>query len=297
MKTNYYIIILFLTFNFCKAQSNKIIFNTENFETDFLNYKPVQKNDVSEKDFEWAKFVISETKKDIKDKSENYNVAHYWNILSAFDKLQENKATLKLVFTKMANSKGSCGYITSFKDEFKFVDKIPKLYNQYYKECKNKEKYQTEFNIDEYISDNKLNSSLVKLINTISLNDQKFRGSDEQTFKTKQPKLDEQNEKLIDSLLTEHKQYIGRSLVGKKFETVMWSVIQHSNPEMMEKYLPIIHKAVENKELDKTPLKMLVDRFYGLKYGYQIFGSQSGFGFKMADDETRNKIIKQYGIE
>jgi hypothetical protein len=77
----------------------------------------------------------------------------------------------------------------------------------------------------------------------------------------------------------------------------MWSVIQHSNPEMMEKYLPIVNKAVENNDLDKTPLKMLIDRYYGLKYGYQIFGSQNGFGFKMADDETRNKIIKQYGID
>jgi len=42
---------------------------------------------------------------------------------------------------------------------------------------------------------------------------------------------------------------------------------------------------------------MLIDRFYGLKYGYQIFGSQSGFGFEMADEETRKKIELKYGIK
>lgn len=85
-------------------------------------------------------------------------------------------------------------------------------------------------------------------------------------------------------------------MVGKRFDNVMWAVIQHSNPDMMEKYIPIVHKAVENNEIKQTPLKMLIDRFYGLKYGYQIFGSQNGFGFKMADNETRNKIIKQYDL-
>ena len=77
----------------------------------------------------------------------------------------------------------------------------------------------------------------------------------------------------------------------------MWAVIQHSNPELMAEYLPIIQDAVKEKELDETPFKMLIDRYYGLKYGYQIFGSQSGFGFKLADEETRIKIEKKYQIE
>jgi len=77
----------------------------------------------------------------------------------------------------------------------------------------------------------------------------------------------------------------------------MWAVIQHSNLEMMERYLPVIQKAVKDKELNIVPLKMLIDRFYGLKYGYQIFGSQSGFGFEMADEKTRKEIELKYGIE
>lgn len=296
MKNISFIIICFLTFNICIAQSNKIIFTTENFETEFLNYKPIQKKDVSEKDFKWAQFVISETKKSIKEKNENYNVAHYWNITTALDKLDETKENLKLVFIKMANSEGGCYYVTSFKDKIKFDNKIPELYNEYYISCSKKPE-EKELDIEQYIAENKLNDNLVNLMNKIDIDDQKYRSSDEQTYKTKQPILDRMNQKLIDSLFNVHKQYIGKTLVGKEFEFVMWAVIQHSNPEMMEKYLPIVHQAVKNNELDITPLKMLIDRYYGLKYGYQVFGSQSGFGFDIADEETRNKVIAKYSID
>lgn len=39
---------------------------------------------------------------------------------------------------------------------------------------------------------------------------------------------------------------LGRSLVGKEYETVMGAVIQHAEPEMMERYLPVVHRAVES---------------------------------------------------
>lgn len=295
MKKTYFIILSFLVFYICRAQSNEIKLTTENFEKDFLNYQPVQKSNVSEKNFEWAQFVISETKKSIKEKNGNYNAAHYWNIISAFDILQENIETLKLVFIKLANSKGGCEYITSYKDRVKFDDKITELYNQYDKSCKSEQKDDKELNIDKYIADNKLNNELVKLINIININDQKFRDSDEQLYKAKQPELDRGNQKLIDSLYLQYNKYIGKSLVGEKFEHVMWIVVQHSNLEMMEKYLPIIQNAVQDKELNKTPFKMLLDRIYTQKYGYQIFGSQ--IGIKNADENIRNEIIKKYGIE
>ncbi len=296
MKKPHFIILILLTFSISKAQSHEIVFTVKNFESEFLRYEPIKRYNVSDKDFEWAQFVISETKKSVNDKEGHYNVAHYWNITTAFDKLDETKENLKLVFIKMANSEGGCKYVTSFKDKIKFDDKIPELYNEYYVSCSNKPEAK-ELDIEHYIRDNKLNTSLVKLIKTINLNDVKYRDSDEQTYRTKQPNLDKVNQKLIDSLYNVHEQYIGKTLVGKEFEFVMWAVIQHSNPEMMEKYLPIVHQAVNHNELDKTPLKMLIDRYYGLKYGYQVFGSQSGFGFEMADDETRNEIIAKYDLD
>ena len=45
---------------------------------------------------------------------------------------------------------------------------------------------------------------------------------------------------------------------------------------MMERFLPIIHKAVTDRQLGQTPLKMLIDRVQTIKTGAQIFGSQAG---------------------
>jgi len=107
---------------------------------------------------------------------------------------------------------------------------------------------------------------------------------------------DLKNQKPIDSLYNIHKTHLGSSLVGEKYKSIMWLVIQHSNVKMMEKYLPIIHQAVQNNELGEGPLKMLIGRFYGLKYGYQIFGSQSGFNFKDDDKATSDAIKKKYNL-
>ena len=45
---------------------------------------------------------------------------------------------------------------------------------------------------------------------------------------------------------------------------------------------------------DTTPLKMLIDRVYKQKYGYQIFGSQSGG--ELATDDIIKKVKSEYGL-
>ena len=74
-------------------------------------------------------------------------------------------------------------------------------------------------------------------------------------------------------------------------------MIQHAQVETMGRYLPVVHQAFLSGELAAGPLKMLIDRYYGLKYGYQIFGSQTGFGFDLADEQTREAILEQYQLE
>jgi hypothetical protein len=150
--------------------------------------------------------------------------------------------------------------------------------------------------IQKNLKDDNLDLDLVSLIKKIIDLDKKYRINDTTDW-SKQKPIDKENQHLIDSLFNKHKKYIGTSLVGETYNYGMWAVIQHSNIEMMENYLPIVQKAVKNKELDIFPLKMLIDRFYGLKYGYQFFGTQVGFGFKLADDEKRKEIQLKYGIE
>lgn len=153
----------------------------------------------------------------------------------------------------------------------------------------------TEVDLKAYSSENNLDYNLVELISNISKLDQEYRSSEEKIYLKKQPALDKRNQKLIDSLFNKHQKYIGKTLVGEKFESVMWSVIQHSNLEMMEKYLPIIQKAVQEDNLNQTPFKMLIDRIYSQKENYQIFGSQGGV--ELASEEIRKKVIAKYKIE
>ncbi|TBW26565.1 hypothetical protein [Gramella sp. KN1008] len=109
--------------------------------------------------------------------------------------------------------------------------------------------------------------------------------------------MDASNQKSVDSLFSIYKKYIGRELAGEEYSDVMWSVIQHSNITMMEKYLPEIQKAYANNEINVLPFKMLIDRIYAIKYGCQIFGSQGGgLGVEVANDSIRNQVIKKYKI-
>jgi len=295
-----YILILMTIFAInCNAQ-NDFTFEYDNFENQFLSYKATQSPKTSEKDFEYATMILKETKSATKNNPENFNLVDYFNILSAFLTLTESEKNIKIAFEKFKNADGSCEYILSFENSIKTNPKYDIIRADYLnklKECKSKSTGEKKFIIDEYCKSNSLNSDLVKKMNQVNIDDQKYRNQSSRELLDKQKKLDIENQKIINALYKEHKTYLGKSLVGEKFESVMWAVIQHSNTEMLSEYLPIIQKAVKEKELDEVPLKMMIDRYYGLTYGYQIFGSQSGFGFELADEKKKKEIKLKYGIE
>ncbi len=296
MKRYIPILMVLLAFANAIAQSNETIFTDKNFDTEFFNYKPIQRDGVSNKGFEHYLMILSETKKALKNNPNNYHVAHYWNIATIFSGLKEEKEYIKIAFLKAARSKGVCQYFESFKNvENHFSKDIPNAYSEEEKKCSEKGQIKIPVDLTKYANEHDVDLKLISLISKIDLLDQEYRLSKDQKSIFKQNELDKRNQILIDSLYKEYDSYIGISLVGEKFSHVMWAVVQHSNPEMMEKYLPIVHQAVTNNELHETPLKMLIDRFYALKYGYQIFGSQSGI--KIAHEETRKKIMAKYWVE
>ena len=53
-------------------------------------------------------------------------------------------------------------------------------------------------------------------------------------------------------------------------------------------------QAVNDNELQPTPLKMLIDRVWTRNYGLQIFGSQAGV--ELADDETIEEVKAKYDL-
>ncbi|OGS70059.1 MAG: hypothetical protein A3F91_12800 [Flavobacteria bacterium RIFCSPLOWO2_12_FULL_35_11] len=279
------------------AYSQETIFTFENFESEFLKYEPVQKENVSDNNFGFGKNIIEETKKSIANNGNIYNFQNYWNIATALSTLKENNEYIEIAFKKATEFDKICQYIKIFENEKNhFNRQIPEIYELQKTKCANKIVANKPINLEEYSIENNLDLNLVNLMSKIRINDQFYRTSDLEykTNLTKQNELDLNNRRIIDSLFIEHKKYIGKSLVREKFETGMWSIIQHSNLVMMEKYLPIIQKAVSENELHLTAFKMLLDRIHSIKYDYQFFGSQPGI--RMADERKINEIKEKYGI-
>ena len=296
---NYLLILFAICLYSCNAQNaNELEY--DNFEKQFLNYEPIQNSQVSKKDFDYASMIIKETKSATKNNTENFNLADYFNILSAFLTLKESEKNIKTAFEKFKYADGSCEYVLSFENS---INENPKYdiiradYLKQLKKCKQKSITESQLNIEEYCKTNGLDLALVNKVNQVKIDDQKYRNESSIKLKSEQQELDIKNQGIIDSLYSKYNTYLGRSLVGEELESIMWAVIQHSNTEKMAEYLPVIQKAVKENELDVVPFKMLIDRYYGLKYGYQVFGSQSGFGFELADDKKRKEIELKYGIE
>lgn len=280
------------------AYSQETIFTFENFEKEFLKYEPIKKENVSDNNFDFGKNVIEETKKGITNNGNIYNFQNYWNIATALSTLKENNEYIEIAFKKATEFDKICQYIKIFENEKNhFNRQIPEIYELQKTKCTNKIVANKPINLEEYSIENNLDMNLVNLMSKIRINDQFYRTSDLE-YKanlTKQNELDLNNRRIIDSLFIEHKKYIGKSLVGEEFETGMWAIIQHSNLVMMEKYLPIIQKAVSEKELHLTTFKMLLDRIHSIKYDYQFFGSQPGI--RMAEEKKIYEIKEKYGID
>ncbi len=156
---------------------------------------------------------------------------------------------------------------------------------------KRKYRIDGEIDIESYVSEGGYDEKLIVELDRIARLDQKYRLSDNLD---QQRPLDIQNAKDVEAIITKYG-YPGRRLVGERFESVAWAVLQHAELKYQEKYLPLIHKAVLEKQLEEQPLKMLIDRIYWKKTGFQIFGSQGSVDF--ADDKTIADVKKKYSLK
>lgn len=284
--------LLFLVSTFaCSGQTNRTIFINTSYEEQIVNYTPVNSG-LTEEKYKNALKLLKETKKRIEKNNNKFDVADYWNLLVILNELNETENNLIVAFEKLNTADGNCDYLTSFQKTFK---SFPFLIEQKLTNAANIcfGKTTPAFNLDNYIEVNNLDKSLVALINTIGINDQKYRTDD--TKQKEQRKLDSLNQNSIDSLYIKYKQYLGKTLVGIKFQNVMWQVIQHSTLSYMEKYLSVIQKAVDKEEIKQGSLKYLLDRIASEKTGVQYFGSQLNVPF--ANKKVIENIKKEYKIE
>lgn len=256
-----------------------------------LVYMPVQRNGVSDADYSRGVFFLEQTRSAVQNEPGNFVAADYWNVGTAFAVLGEPVAHVALAFQKAIDLDpvAICGYLGSGSNRLETA--ISEMVLTFRASCPARLTGAGVFEVQVYISENGYNAELVQEIYQIFQDDQRFRPE----LNTQQAELDELNQARIDALVAEHGGYIGRSFVGEELEFVMFLVIQHSHLAYMEHYLPYVHAAVLDGELGQvTPLKMLLDRIYVQREGYQIYGSQGDH--PLADSETRRAISEAYQI-
>jgi len=277
------------------------IFTAAKFESQILSYEPKKRVGVSDKDYKRGCFILGEVRKDVAKDLFQFNYSDYWNITTAFRRLKEPKAHIELAFQKAIDNNGDaiCEYIEAFGEEAVNVltETIPEVFTPFYESnCNPESKASKKIDPMAYAKQNGLDVALVQLVAQIGEDDQRYRKVTGPIKWEKQTPLDKHNLVLIDSLYQKHQSYIGRTLVGQKYESTMWAVIQHSNIESMEKYLPVMAKAVEKEEVSDGTLKLLLDRIHCIKYKYQFFGSQYGGSCELADEDKRKAIEKKYKL-
>jgi hypothetical protein len=269
-------------------------FTSDQFEVQVLEYTPVQREGVSDASFAQGLFYLEQTKAAVGHNPDNFNVAHYWNVAVAFLTLGEPAAHIALAFqAAIEDSEESvCVYLDHMGRGSRFEAEIPEVIDPLLMSCDARATIEEEaFDVERYAAEHDLSEDLVREIVEILEDDQRHR----RPLLEEQAALDAANQARIDALFEHYGAYIGRSLVGEELDYVMFLVIQHSHLEYMERYLPYVQQAVATGELgDVTPLKMLLDRIYYAREGYQIFGSQGPV--PIADEETRRLIMETYAI-
>jgi hypothetical protein len=96
--------------------------------------------------------------------------------------------------------------------------------------------------------------------------------------------------------------YPGKALVGTPENRAAWIVIQHSSPQVIQKYLPTLREAVKNGDLDRQSLALTEDRnlmYQGKKqiYGSQFFEANGKPAFwPIENSEKVNELRKEAGF-
>lgn len=272
----------------CLSQTEEM----SDFESEVLSMDIVQREKVTDYDIALAKASLESTQRATKGKVENFNALDYWNIAIALYRLKESEEGIILALKKMIQQEKGCEWLDELKYDSSLYLHLQETYDDLLEECGPLNVQKNSFDIKTYITQNNLDKDLTQLMAELEIKDQSVRipgVSDEKLIE-----VSHQNIKVIDSIYQNHNKYIGQSVVGGKFASVMWLMIQHSDIETMKRYLPVILDAVKKEELKPTPARMLVDRIYGVEYGYQIYGSQPGV--KIAPENIRQETMDKLGI-
>lgn len=266
----------------------------ESFDQGILDYYPEQREGVADEIQELWRERLEETYTRARAAGA-LNISNYWNLIAAFQSLKADPELIRLSFLRAAETDpdGWRTYLTEMPH--KFDSQLPDEYSAFMAQAGSPG---SAGDMARQEAGDALDQDLIALLDLIKERDQRHRGDKDfmkdPSAQANQRELDQANAALIDSLYSEHQQYLGSDHVGESHGSTMWAVVQHSGPERIARYLPCFVQANKDGQLTPTMLKMAIDRLHALQSGWQVFGSQEGV--PMAKPETRARIKKQYGF-
>ena len=148
-----------------------------------------------------------------------------------------------------------------------------------------------------FITDQTPKDSLDLIAKRIKVHPTYFKNN----YKSVSVTLDGENIKRVEEIIAKYG-YPGKALVGTPENRAAWIVIQHSSPQVIQKYLPMLREAVKNGDLDRQSLALTEDRnlmYQGKKqiYGSQFFEANGKPAFwPIENSEKVNELRKEAGF-
>ena len=148
-----------------------------------------------------------------------------------------------------------------------------------------------------FITDQTPKDSLDLIAKRIKVDPTYFKNN----YKSVSVTLDGENIKRVEEIISKYG-YPGKALVGTPENRAAWIVIQHSSPQVIQKYLPMLREAVKNGDLDRQSLALTEDRnlmYQGKKqiYGSQFFEANGKPAFwPIENSEKVNELRKEAGF-
>ncbi len=166
-------------------------------------------------------------------------------------------------------------------------------------------------------SQNKTDSILKKEIELIGTEDQTLRlllpqvtekfGRESNEFKYIWSLINRQDSICLNKLIKilDTHGWVGKSKVGEKANQAIWLIIQHSELNIQEKYLPLLKESVEKGESEGWHLAFLKDRVLMRNKQKQLYGTQAVWDktlqknkiYPIEDLKNVNQRRKKLGLE
>ena len=268
-----------------------------------IGFIPEKTADVSERDYNKGKYILENSYKAVEENG-NWVYADYWNIAVGYSYMNyDHVQILELLNKSKKEDKESfCAIVHHGNREIKegkFYKMLGGDFLRLIADCENTERPATRKSSlkekSHYIG---LNYDLIVELDAMMQQDQKYRKDDDILTNhvkwQKQKALDDENTAALIIIFEEYG-YPGKSVVGEEFKDYAALIYEHSSDlEFQEKYFPIMVEAMNNGELTKNMVRLIIDRLQLKKTGKQIFGTQAGV--PMEEEKLIREVQFKYGL-